>query len=119
MPYEFHFLLSLAVTVSLETVMLFIIVRFFYKIDSNKVPIRILLFLGVFCSFSTLPYLWFFLPAFIKSRNLFLLTGETGVAIIESVIYYFILGIGFKRSLALSFCCNAVSFLAGYLLPNI
>ena len=110
MNYELKFLLSLSLTIISETVTLFFVAKYFLKI---QLSVRRIIFLGVFCSFSTLPYLWFILPIFIKSYFQLALIGEAIVIIIESIIYYFVLKVNLKKALCISLVCNIVSFLVG------
>ena len=116
MIYEYEFLLALVLTVIIETIVLFIIVRKLFKINKKKISNSILIFLGIFCSFSTLPYLWYILPFFIKDYFYFVLIGEIFVILIESLIYYFVLKLNYKRSFIISLICNLASFLIGTLI---
>jgi hypothetical protein len=113
MIYIYEFLLGLILTIIIETIFLFIVVRKLFKINKKKITNSILLFLGVFCSFSTIPYLWYILPFFIKNYTYYIIIGEILVVLIESLIYYFVINLGYKRSLIISFICNLVSFLIG------
>jgi hypothetical protein len=74
---------------------------------------------GFLTSSLTLPYLWFILPRFIDSYNLFLLIGETSVTLAEAVLYFFLLHTSFKRALLLSVVCNLCSFLFGLVMQNL
>ncbi|MDK2830857.1 MAG: hypothetical protein PWQ75_609 [Methanolobus sp.] len=111
MIYEYLFLFSLFLTIIIETSVLFLLIRFYFKIDdlSNS----LLLFAGIFSSFSTIPYLWFLLPQFIDSYQDLALIGEISVFLVEAVIYYFVLKVTVQRALILSFTCNLVSFIVG------
>ncbi|ETA69446.1 hypothetical protein MettiDRAFT_2947 [Methanolobus tindarius DSM 2278] len=111
MIYEYLFLFSLFLTIIIETSVLFLLIRFYFKIDdlSNS----LLLFAGIFSSFSTIPYLWFLLPQFIDSYQNLALIGEISVFLVEAVIYYFVLKVTVQRALILSFTCNLVSFIVG------
>jgi hypothetical protein len=111
MIYEYLFLFSLFLTIAIETSVLFLLVRFYFKIDDLNNSL--LLFAGIFSSFSTLPYLWFLLPQFIDSYQNLALIGEISVFLIESVVYYFVLKVTIQRALVLSFTCNLVSFFVG------
>ncbi|WP_135612444.1 hypothetical protein [Methanococcoides sp. AM1] len=113
MIYEYHFLLALLVTVMVETTMLFALVRYLFKIDRATIPDSLLLFTGTFCSFSTLPYLWFVLPVFIRTYSHLVAIGEISVVLVEAVMYYFILKVRMEKALFFSFICNLASFLAG------
>jgi hypothetical protein len=114
MLYEYLFLFSLFLTILIETSVLFLLVRYYFKIDN--ISNSILLFAGIFSSFSTLPYLWFLLPQFIDSYNSLALIGELSVFLVESVVYYFVLKVTIQRALILSFACNLVSFLIGMMI---
>jgi len=116
MNYEYSFLLSLFLTVIVETSVLFIAFRHFFIRDTPHLSNSLLLFAGIFASFSTLPYLWFILPLFIKPYYMYAAVGEFLVVLIESVIYYFVLRIGSRKALLLSFVCNLASFLTGLML---
>ncbi|WP_321431222.1 hypothetical protein [uncultured Methanolobus sp.] len=114
MLYEYRFLLSLVLTIIIETSVLFLIVRIYFKIDD--INNALLLFAGIFSSFSTLPYLWFLLPQFIDSYTILVVFGEISVFLVEAVTYYFLLKIGIQRALAISFTCNIASFLTGLMI---
>ena len=43
----------------------------------------------------------------------FFTVGEVSVTLIESIIIYFVLKLGYKKSLLLSFLCNSVSVIFG------
>jgi len=88
-------------------------IKFFFKND--QIQNSLVLFTGFFCSFATLPYLWFILPVVIKARIPYILIGELFVILIESVIYFFILKLDYKKSFIIAFICNLVSFLLGLL----
>ncbi|TQD25872.1 hypothetical protein [Methanolobus vulcani] len=114
MLYEYLFLFSLFLTILIETSVLFLLVRYYFRIDA--ISNSLLLFVGIFSSFSTLPYLWFLLPQFINSYENLALIGEISVFVIEAVIYYFVLKVTLQRALILSFTCNLVSFLIGLMI---
>ncbi|MBN1226769.1 MAG: hypothetical protein JXA79_07235, partial [Deltaproteobacteria bacterium] len=110
-------LLGLVVTVSLETVVLFLLVRLYLKKGRQELSNQLLLFTGIFCSFATLPYLWFVLPYYLRDKSyyLFIIVGEISVTLIESVIIYFVLRLNYRRSLVISVLCNVVSVAFGML----
>ena len=111
MIYEYEFLFSLLLTIIVETLVLFFVVKYFFKL--KRISNSLLIFLGIFCSFATLPYLWFIFPLFLETRNIFILFGEFLVVLIESIIYYFVLKVGWKKAVVLSLVCNLASFLVG------
>jgi hypothetical protein len=114
--YEIQFLKALLSTVAVETLVLFLLVRLWFKIQSRMLSNAMVLFAGLFCSSATLPYLWFVLPRFLKSYTLLAVVGELLVFLVEAVFYYFVLKIGVRRSLLVSFVCNLASVMGGLLI---
>lgn len=114
MEYEISFLKALAITIVIETSVLVILFRTVYK--EPKSGISLLIFTGIIASFSTLPYLWFILPIFIRTRLPYMITGEVMAIAIESIIIAVILRIKFFKALVTSFICNMSSFLIGLII---
>ncbi len=119
MIYEYQFLQSLTVTITIEILILFILIRFLFKLKKEEITNSYLFFTGFICSFATLPYLWFLLPLFLKTRMNYMIIGESSVVILETIILYYLLKISFKNCLIISFICNATSFLIGILILNL
>jgi hypothetical protein len=113
MNYEVLFLQSLALTICIESVVLWIMIKLIYKIDK---PLNTLLFTGVFASFATLPYVWFIFPAFISVRWAYILSAESFAVIVETLIIHYNLKTGYSRSFILSLVCNMVSFGIGLII---
>ncbi|MDP8226539.1 MAG: hypothetical protein P9L89_02700 [Candidatus Celaenobacter polaris] len=111
--YELKFLIALLDTIIVETIVMIFLVKKIYKKDMEHVSWERLIFAGVFCSFASLPYLWFIAPYFLHTKALLYSVGEISVFLIESVIIYFILRIKFTRALIISLSCNLASFLLG------
>ena len=115
MIYEHKFLLSLALTLMVETGVLFLLARLWLKEDFKQASNAKLVFGGVFGSFATLPYLWFVLPVWLKTYMVLIIGGEILVVFLELVFYCFLFNITWRKALIVSVCCNAVSILAGLL----
>jgi hypothetical protein len=113
MRYEYQFLWALAWTVFIEVAALILIVRVLYRIDRRELSYVRLCFSGFICSFSTLPYLWFVLPQIIKSRYIFIASGEVFAILIEALIYFFLLQVILQKALIISLACNIFSLLIG------
>ena len=113
MLYEHKFLLALVVTVLTETAVLFAIGRILWKKQFTLISNARLIFTGFFCSFASLPYVWFVLPVWIKSHNMLMLVGEPFVILLEWLFYCVLLPVGKRRALLVSFCCNIISFAVG------
>jgi predicted neutral ceramidase superfamily lipid hydrolase len=107
------FLTALVLTIVIETVVLFLLLKIFFKKD--KIRLAKILFTGFICSFATLPYLWFLLPDFIGG-NSYIIIGESLVILFESFMIWQILNIKYWKSFILSLVCNAVSYSAGLVL---
>jgi hypothetical protein len=116
MGYEALFLLSLVKTISVEMAVIAITVRWLLKIGPTTIDLRSIVFAGFFCSFATLPYLWFVLPAYIHNRTAFVVFGELTVTLVEAVFLCFFLRINKRSALILSLLANGSSFLFGLLL---
>ena len=111
--FELRFLISLAITVAVETAVIMCCIRFWFKISSLQLPVGRCVFAGFFASFATLPYLWFVLPAFVHPYPLQVSAGEAGVFVIEAVAYLFLLNLPFRKTALLSFLANLASIIVG------
>jgi hypothetical protein len=112
---EARFLISLMITVAVETTVIICCIRFIFKITSLQLPLRRCLFAGFFASFATLPYLWFVLPAFVHPYPLLVTAGEFGVFAVEAVAYIFLLDLPLRKTVVLSFTANLASIIVGLL----
>lgn len=111
MAYEQMFLNALFLTLITEVPVVFIAVRYLYKIKDNFN----IIFAGIISSILTLPYFWFILPYFISNRMLYIILGESSIVLIEAFIYYKILKLKFSQALIISFIANLASVLIGLL----
>ena len=112
--YEQMFLGALCFTVAVETAILFLCARLLFKMKQKEAPDALLLFCGIALSLATLPYVWFIFPMF-ASGTAYVVLAELFAFAAEAVGYRFILHVDWKRAAALSFICNAASFLPGIL----
>ena len=113
MDYELLFLKALAVTVSVETLVLLLLAK---PILKTGLPVSRLIFAGILCSAATLPYLWFVFPRFIQDRTVMIIIGEASVVLAETVFYRMILNVDWKKAVLFSVCCNAASMATGRLI---
>lgn len=114
MEYEMQFLEALALTIAIETLVLFVLFKTIYKdLSINNYS---LLLTGILTSLATLPYLWFIFPLLIHNTVLYHITGETFVVLAESVIILGLLPINYKKALIVSIACNAASYLFGLII---
>lgn len=111
MNIELLFLKALFATILSESIALVVLIKGpWWRLN---VGWPLLFFSGFFASFSTLPYLWFIFPAWIKNHSLFVLGGEFFVFFIEMIVYYFVLIKSWKKAAILSLVCNLFSILVG------
>ena|ERR1035437_6423634 len=114
MYYELSFLKALILTIFIETSVQFLLFKTVFR--SSGIKNWLLLFTGILASMTTLPYVWFIMPAFIKTRLYYLVISEVSVTAIESLIIWGILRINYTKALITSIVCNATSFLIGLLI---
>lgn len=97
------FLIALCMTILIETVVLYLLVR-------RQVPIKKLLLWSIFASFSTLPYVWFIIPKIITSPIIHTTIAEIFAVFIEAYIYTHYREINYKKAIIYSLLANAASF---------
>lgn len=106
-----RFLTSLGFTVIVETTILFLLLRFFYK--KRDIPSLQILAAGFFATFSTIPYVWFVFP-FVRQWPLGVVYwSEPFAFLVEATFYRLFLKLDWKAALVVSFICNAGSFFIG------
>jgi hypothetical protein len=113
MVYEVVFLKALLLTIIIESAVLFLLFKTVYM--PLNIKNWLLLLTGILATFSTLPYLWFILPMFIKTKLYYIIISEVSAVLIESVVVLGLLRISYKNSLIASITCNMTSFLLGLL----
>ena len=116
LEYQLFFLVALLLTTGIETVVLFLVARFGFKLTRQTHPNTVLLFAGCFASAGTVPYLWFVLPSLLRPYAFLVIGGELLVFLVEAVFYRFVLALAWNRCFLLSFLCNTGSATAGLLL---
>lgn len=111
--YEIDFLKSLLLSLTSESLALYLLlqINFFKKFKVFK--IQNILFVGILATVTTLPYLWFVIPAFVHNTVSYHIIGELSVLFLESLIYYLFFRTDYKRILIISLICNACSYLLG------
>ena len=114
MEYEFNFLKALLLTISIETAVLFLLFKVFYKTLNRSN--WMLLLTGILATFATLPYLWFILPLFIHAKLWYIVVSELSAIVVESVIILGVLKIDYSKAMQISIICNTCSYLVGLLI---
>ena len=111
MDYEINFLKALLITITIETTVLFLLVKIFFK--KHTISNYIILLTGILASFSTLPYLWFIFPLFIKTKVLYIIICESFAVLFESAVIMGLLRTTYIKALIISIICNMSSYLIG------
>lgn len=107
--YIFKFIISRITTIILETIILFLICKLFFKQDEIKNWKIILTW--IVTSTCTLPILWFVLPNIFHNWTVFAIIGEVFVTIVEVFIIKYMLNIKRRKALIASTACNLFSVL--------
>ena len=111
MNYELTFLKALALTILIETSVLLMLIKIIFR--KLNLKIWIILLAGITASFATLPYLWFIIPLWIKTKLYYVIFSEGLAILLESFILAGILRIKYSYALGLSAACNIISYLIG------
>jgi hypothetical protein len=114
MSYELDFLKSLLYTVLIETIVLYIIIRFAFR--GSEIKIWIIILAGITATCATMPYLWFIFPLFLITKLFYTVFSELFAIISESFILLGLLRIGYLKSLIISIVCNLVSYGCGLII---
>lgn len=117
--YEWAFITSLLFTLGVEVPCLLICVRLFLKKNNTSPGTGLVLWAGLLASVTTLPYVWFILPAFIRNHLFYIITAEFFAFSLEAVIYHLLFRLPLRQTMVFSLICNSISFLGGELLKKI
>ncbi|MDI9309178.1 MAG: hypothetical protein QM535_03085 [Limnohabitans sp.] len=110
----FSFLKSLFLTISIELLFLYLILKTKYK--HIEISTKRIFFSGVLMSVSTLPYVWFVLPLFATTSYSYTFTSEIFAIVFEALILSQLLSLEYKKTILISSLCNIVSFGIGFTL---
>lgn len=108
------FWIAWLLTIFIETLVLFIIVKLFFKKD-KILNLRILL-VGILASTITLPLLRFVVPLFITDGMWYAVIWELLVTLIEVFVIKYWLKISWWKAILASVVCNLCSYLLGLLI---
>ena len=110
--YTHNFISSLVFTCAIETLVLFLIVRFVLK--DKVMRLSDVIFAGFFASFATITYVWFVFPILATwPQGMPQIYSEPFAFVVEAIFYRFFLRLSWKNAFAVSFIANVVSYYAG------
>lgn len=109
-----NFLKALLLTIGIETLLLFLLFKTFYRnLKIKNIP---LLLTGITASLITLPYVWFVFPVFIHYRISYITVSECFAILAETFLIAKFLKIEYKKAFLASLICNVISFSIGLLI---
>lgn len=109
--YTHNFLTSLVFTDVVETVVLFLLVR--YALRNKTIATKDLIFAGLFASFATITYVWYVFPVMVPRGVTPAFLSEPFVFLVEALFYRMYLRLSWKEALIVSLLANAASFFGG------
>ncbi|MBN2460258.1 MAG: hypothetical protein JXB60_01515 [Candidatus Cloacimonetes bacterium] len=112
MSYETNFLLALIISLAIEIPLLVILYRIIIP-ATRRSSSGSVIFTGFVATTTTLPYLWFILPCFIRTRFPYLVLSEILAILVEALLIEGIIRPGIFRSLLLAGLCNLASLILG------
>lgn len=117
MDYLHRFITAFVFTETVEIIVLFLLIWFFYS--KKELGVVKIVIVGFLATFSTLPYVWFVFPSMIIiSFNLYIAVSELFAFVMEAILYRLCFGFKWRMVFILSFTCNVVSFLLGLFLQS-
>ncbi len=109
MSYETSFLKALALTLTLEVlVMVFVCRRYYPVFHLPQITLA-----GIVPTLTTLPYVWFVFPALVHDYQIYGLVSELFALTSETFLIAILLRTGTRTGFILSFSSNMVSFTGG------
>ena len=112
MNYQANFLAALAFAIVVETAVAFLVLKKIFRIATlGPWPIA---YAGLMSNCSSLPYVWFVLPALIRNYTAYVIVSEICVVLWEALFYYLYLRIDRKQATLLSLLANGASWLLGF-----
>ena len=111
------FFYSLLLTVLIEVPIVSCMVVKSRDERKRKTTLRYIILISILASLFTLPLFWFLLPHIFASYAWYVILGEIGVIVIESIFYFYFLNLPLKKAFFVSFTTNVISMTIGLLLP--
>jgi len=108
--YELDFLYSLLYTMVVEGLVIYLLLTYLFK---RELRLKDILFLSIFPSMATLPYLWFLFPYFLHDATLYRWLSEIFAVVVESWILSYILHFRLRDGFILSLVANLISYFTG------
>lgn len=107
-----RFITSLVFTGVIETAILILLLRFVFR--THTLRLSQMVFVGLFASFATIPYVWFVFPYVITwPWSTAIMYSETFAFIIEAILYRVVLKVSWRTAFLVSLVCNLASYLLG------
>lgn len=117
MTYFNLFLIYLGCTIIIEMFVLYLCMRFLYKIPVHQTKTYKIIIAGFISAF-TLPFVWFVFPNLQLDYFIYVIISELFALMIEMIFYKYFFNISWKKSFVISFICNLASYVFGLLILN-
>jgi hypothetical protein len=98
---------------------LYLVVRRFFHLSPNHLPLKTILLSGFLASFATYPYVWYVCPALLFDPDQALIAAELMVFLIEAVMLKAMLPLSLRQALMASFACNMTTIVLGSIMNKI
>ena len=108
--YTYSFILYLIITLLTESIVVFLLLRKFLKVEKQQLSNKEILSATIFASSLTMPYVWFIFPYLISNFIIAIWISEIFVVIIEMTFYKIFIRLSWKNALLISFLANLMSF---------
>ncbi len=105
--------MAYVLTLLIETIILFLILR-------NKYPIKVIIVNSLIANTLTHPMVWFIFPLFGLGYALQIAASEIFAFVVEAILYLLLFEkVGWLRAVSISLLCNLVSFLTGVIIYSL
>ena len=107
-----RFISSLVFTDVVETAVLLLLVRYLFR--KREFGVWKIIFVGLYASFSTIPYVWFVFPNVATwPYSTAIIYAELFAFVIEAIFYRIVLKLNWRQAFLASLLCNLASYLLG------
>lgn len=108
--YTYSFILYLIITLLTESIVVFLLLRKFFKVEKQQLSNKEILSATIFASSLTMPYVWFIFPYLISNFIIAIWISEIFVVFVEMIFYKTYIRLTWKNAFLISFVANLISF---------
>lgn len=108
--YTYSFILYLIITLLVESMVVFLLLRKIIKIKKQELSDREIISATILASSLTIPYVWFVFPFLFSNFVVAILISEMLAVFVEMIFYKIYIRLSFKNAFLISLIANAASF---------